>query len=152
MPCLTKDMPQKRTELYGGRTGAIKDRPQQRSESYVGHRIPLYGSFEPFKTPRMRVAKYRMVVRNWESQWRCSREAYCAAGKGKQWVVVKVGDLFGANLQDRFKSLSERWREEIGPDSSLSNIVGNINYLRVIAMGEEAVPLILQELQREPAP
>jgi hypothetical protein len=62
---------------------------------------------------------------------------------------VRVTDQ---SLESKFKSFSKRWREEIGGESSLSRITGNVNYLKVINLGKEVVPLILKELQKEPAP
>src|SRR6266446_2573528 len=56
------------------------------------------------------------------------------------------------NTEAQFGSLSQKWREEVGAESSLSKITGNMNYLRVISLGKKAVPLILRDLQREPAP
>jgi hypothetical protein len=56
------------------------------------------------------------------------------------------------SLELKFKSFSKRWREEIGGESSLSRITGNVNYLKVINLGKEVIPLILKELQEEPAP
>jgi hypothetical protein len=54
--------------------------------------------------------------------------------------------------ESKFAALSRQWRQEIAAESSLSRITGNINYLRVIAMGEKVIPLILKELKRAPAP
>jgi hypothetical protein len=56
------------------------------------------------------------------------------------------------SLESQFESLSSRWREEVGGESSLSRITSNINYLKVIKLGKEIVPLILKDLQKEPAP
>src|SRR6266702_2178346 len=54
--------------------------------------------------------------------------------------------------EEEFGTLSKKWREEVGAESSLSKITGNMNYLRIISLGKKAVPLILRDLQREPAP
>ncbi|MGH7971789.1 MAG: hypothetical protein ACREIC_24005, partial [Limisphaerales bacterium] len=56
------------------------------------------------------------------------------------------------SLSAEFRSLSRKWREQVGAESSLSRITGNLNYLRVIALGKRVVPLILEDLKREPAP
>jgi hypothetical protein len=65
---------------------------------------------------------------------------------------VRLIGAANTSLSSQFYELASRWREEIGPDSSLSNITSNINYLRVISLGLGVVPFILQDLQREPAP
>src|SRR5438045_993176 len=54
--------------------------------------------------------------------------------------------------EEEFGTFSKKWREEVGAESSLSRITGNMNYLRIISLGKKAVPLILRDLQREPAP
>jgi hypothetical protein len=56
------------------------------------------------------------------------------------------------HLQSKFDSHASKWRDDTGGDSSLTNIIGNINYLKIIRMGDDALPFILRELQREPAP
>src|SRR5438093_4135351 len=55
------------------------------------------------------------------------------------------------NAEQEFAKFSRKWREDTGAESSLSRITGNMNYLRVISLGWKVVPLILRELQREPA-
>jgi hypothetical protein len=52
----------------------------------------------------------------------------------------------------KFRYYASKWKEEIGGESSLTNITNNMNYLRIIRIGAEAIPLILQELQQHPAP
>jgi len=54
--------------------------------------------------------------------------------------------------EEKFQFYLSRWKEETGGESSLTNITSNMNYLRIISLGIEAVPMILRELQREPAP
>jgi len=57
-----------------------------------------------------------------------------------------------SGTEQEFALLSRRWREDVGAESSLTRITGNMNYLRIIALGWKAVPWILRDLQREPAP
>lgn len=52
----------------------------------------------------------------------------------------------------KFRHYAAKWKEEIGGDSSLTNATSNMNYLRIIRLGDVAIPLILRELQKEPAP
>lgn len=56
------------------------------------------------------------------------------------------------SAEQEFDRLSRKWREDTGAESSLSRITGNMSYLRIISLGWKAVPLILRELEREPAP
>lgn len=52
--------------------------------------------------------------------------------------------------QKEFAKLVTQWKEETAGNSSISKKLLNLAYLRVIAMGEIAVPLILKELKRSP--
>ena len=49
-----------------------------------------------------------------------------------------------------FKVLSDTWKRETAHLSRAEKIIANPSYRRIIDMGEPAVPLILQELEREP--
>jgi hypothetical protein len=49
-----------------------------------------------------------------------------------------------------FKKLAETWREERGASSSLTWITSRPSYLRIIAMSDKVVPLILKELRSRP--
>lgn len=74
--------------------------------------------------------------------------------KKSNWsILVLASGLDGlTEAENKFRHYAAKWKEEIGGDSSLTNITSNMNYLRIISIGDEAIPLILQELQREPAP
>ena len=52
----------------------------------------------------------------------------------------------------KFRYYAAKWKEQIGGDSSLTNATSNMNYLRIIKLGNDALPLILRELQKEAAP
>ena len=56
------------------------------------------------------------------------------------------------NLEKAFRSYADKWYAETRRESSLTKITSNINYLKVIELGRPAVPLILKELQSNPAP
>lgn len=64
-------------------------------------------------------------------------------------------DYHEAGVEDyavEFYKYSRAWEEETGGVSSLSEITGSMNYLRIIAMGERALPFIFAELSKRPAP
>jgi len=66
---------------------------------------------------------------------------------------VVLSSLQGlTEAEAKFRYYASKWKEEIGGDSSLTNITSNMNYLRIIRIGDKAIPFILQELQQEPAP
>ncbi len=53
-------------------------------------------------------------------------------------------------LARRFRSLADRWKRETLDTSSLSDLVSHPAYLQVIAMGDAAIPLIIDELEQDP--
>jgi hypothetical protein len=53
-------------------------------------------------------------------------------------------------LEERFRTLVTSWKKEIAFESSLTEILMNHHYLKIIGLGPPALPLILEELQREP--
>ena len=52
---------------------------------------------------------------------------------------------------EAFRALADRWRRETGMYSSISKKIQHPAYQKIIAMGDAAVPLILQELRTRPA-
>ena len=48
-----------------------------------------------------------------------------------------------------FKLLVDQWRAERGATSSITEMVMCRSHLRIIGMGENAIPLILHEMERE---
>ena len=51
--------------------------------------------------------------------------------------------------EEYFERLVKNWQGEKGVTSSSSEIHSCPSYLRIIAMGEQAIPLILNALRRE---
>jgi hypothetical protein len=50
----------------------------------------------------------------------------------------------------RFRELADKWRIEQGPSSSMTWITSRPSYLKIIAMGDLAIPFLLQELRHQP--
>jgi hypothetical protein len=69
--------------------------------------------------------------------------------QGEEYSYIEESE---SPLEKEFKTLALAWKNEIGAESSLSKITSNMNYLRIIALGKDALPFIYQELQREPGP
>jgi hypothetical protein len=128
MPCLARSFAQSESSYL---------RPQQAIDHTRTNRDRALG----YLHPRRSTANYRSA-----------RESYCILSQDKKTFLMRVIGTPENLLTDQFHTLALQWREEIGPDSSLSNIVSNINYLRVISLGPSVVPLILRDLQRQPAP
>jgi len=71
-------------------------------------------------------------------------ESYRSADGG---VVTPLRDK---GLEDKFQDLSQQWKFETGHMSIASQIAMHPAYQRIIAMGEQAIPLILEDLRKEP--
>ncbi len=50
----------------------------------------------------------------------------------------------------KFYSLANRWKNERGPTSSITEMAIHPAYQEIIGMGKEAIPLILSELEKSP--
>src|SRR5258707_10043848 len=52
--------------------------------------------------------------------------------------------------RQRFVELVDQWKRERGPHSSSAELARHPAYQQIIEMGQEAIPLLLSELEREP--
>ena len=59
-----------------------------------------------------------------------------------QYNIVQLDEF-------RFSQLVKSWQTERGITSSVSDMINCVSYLRIIGMGEAALPLILSQLKRE---
>jgi hypothetical protein len=50
----------------------------------------------------------------------------------------------------KFRRLVAEWKMQRGPSSSSAKLAMHPAYQKIIGMGKEAIPLLLQELKREP--
>jgi hypothetical protein len=64
--------------------------------------------------------------------------------------VVVISWARREDLETRFQQLAAEWRRDVGPLSSVSKIVQHPAYQAIIALGQDTVPLILRELERQP--
>lgn len=55
-----------------------------------------------------------------------------------------------ATIRDRFERLTAQWKDQARYLSNTAQIALLPAYQRIIGMGEPVVPLILEDLQREP--
>ncbi|MSU77700.1 MAG: hypothetical protein EXS16_06355 [Gemmataceae bacterium] len=67
-------------------------------------------------------------------------------------VKVRVESITepDAELAERFATLAETWRRETGHMSKMGRAAEHPAYREIIAMGEQAVPLMLADLEKEP--
>jgi hypothetical protein len=56
----------------------------------------------------------------------------------------------GATLGQRFQHLAAEWKLQRGPYSSSAKLAEHPAYQEIIALGSEAIPLLLAELERSP--
>lgn len=74
-----------------------------------------------------------------------------------QYFLTELPDVFGSmhdstqveeSVEQKFRRLTDEWRETTMLSSSGTEIISHPAYLRIIGMGEKAVHLILRELQQ----
>jgi hypothetical protein len=53
-------------------------------------------------------------------------------------------------IEREFRALADQWHEETGLFSSVPQIAMHPAYQRIIGMGRPAIPLILEEMRRQP--
>ncbi|MGS2738770.1 hypothetical protein [Sinomicrobium sp. M5D2P17] len=61
-------------------------------------------------------------------------------------------DLFeNIYLKDKFDTLVDLWEQNTAFESSISNIIEDDNFKRIIELGAKVVPLIIDEIEKEPS-
>ncbi|ADV48705.1 hypothetical protein Celal_1392 [Cellulophaga algicola DSM 14237] len=66
--------------------------------------------------------------------------------------IVFEKDLYeNIYLNDKFKSLVELWEQNTAFESSISNIIQEDNFKKIINLGKKAVPLIIDKIEYEPS-
>jgi hypothetical protein len=56
----------------------------------------------------------------------------------------------GDDVETKFKTLTDKWKAERGPISSIGRLSMHPAYQQIIGMGDVVVPLILRELEQQP--
>jgi len=54
------------------------------------------------------------------------------------------------SVAERFRELLRHWKADVGPLSSATEMAMHPAYQQIIGLGNEAVPLLLRELKKEP--
>jgi hypothetical protein len=87
------------------------------------------------------------------------RQRYRIARKGKLWSIVWLSSGLQrltkeenscAELAEEFHKLVKQWNAATSFHSSLGEIFTDESYQRIMAMGRDALPMILSELQKKP--
>ena len=66
-----------------------------------------------------------------------------------EYRVAQIDEWIARVDELKFSSLRDKWYEERGVTSSLTEMVLCPSYLSIIGMGERALPLILKQIERE---
>jgi hypothetical protein len=53
--------------------------------------------------------------------------------------------------RERFRTLADRWKRDTSHLSNVLTIIKHPAYREIVEMGEGVIPLILEDLEREPA-
>lgn len=75
---------------------------------------------------------------------------------GKKFQKIKTKNypstylLKQAEIKENFIKLANQWRIETKHMSLMSDIISHTAYQQIIGMGKDAIPLILEELSKEP--
>ena len=70
---------------------------------------------------------------------------------GRVKVRVESADVtYAPDAEERFRDLVRQWKEATALTSSVSEMATHPAYQQIIGMGKEVLPLLLEELRREP--
>ena len=71
---------------------------------------------------------------------------------GASWYDVEssIGEATKSSIAEEFASLVREWKRSTWALSSIKRRIADPSYLKIIGMGEEAVPFIIAELRHEP--
>jgi len=72
------------------------------------------------------------------------------ASAPQEWVTKFPGPspVLKAHVVEKFNQLVTEWRKTRNPVGSVLEISSNFAYQKIIGMGQDAIPLILRELER----
>lgn len=54
-------------------------------------------------------------------------------------------------LESRIKYYYDKWMKQIAFTSNIHSIVENVNFQRIVALGNDAIPVILEQLREKPS-
>ena len=79
--------------------------------------------------------------------------AYTAGGSPDDELILKLDSDFIQDLylDDKFNSLLNAWKVNTWFESNSNNIIRDENFQEIINLGEQAIPLIIKEIDEEPS-
>jgi hypothetical protein len=105
-------------------------------------------------TRNLRSGQYAPIeVAPRREQWTAHEWLRDKPEKPVQLVVLNADVLYGRDkkkLENKFKKLVRQWHDDTDLYSSTLRAVAHPSYLRIIAMGEDAIPLVLREMKHGP--
>jgi hypothetical protein len=113
---------------FGSFKGIFLDAPKYVAEKGSN---PVYGAIKPWFEPR------ENIVVDFE---------HFLQTKSSHFVCMVASKHVSTSVEDAFKELSNRWREETEFLSSPYEMSMNESYQQIIGLGESVVHLILQDL------
>jgi hypothetical protein len=75
---------------------------------------------------------------------------YVSDAYEKTYVSIKFPAPIANPAEIKFKRLVDEWHDETDMQSSLLKVISHPAYLKIIAMGQSAIPMILREMKRGP--
>lgn len=66
------------------------------------------------------------------------------------WVLINTRPNEISDLEKQFNKLASDWKKQTAIYSNTLHIIRNDNYLDIIGMGKDALPLILRDLEKAP--
>ena len=82
------------------------------------------------------------------------RSSYQLPKRTKAWSIVLFSgksEAYPSKLEREFHALVQQWKTETSFHSSLGEVFMNDSYQRIMAMGPDALPLILSDLKKSPS-
>ena len=84
----------------------------------------------------------------WSVRIRRPLRQHCSSAKIHVAKPTKQAAVVDPEVMERFRALVKQWRRETELSGHLSKVVMAPSYQRIMAMGPEIIPLILQELSK----
>lgn len=66
-------------------------------------------------------------------------------------IIINKRFIDKVGLKDSFNSLKAAWLQETAFSSSVIDIIENTNFKRIVNMGKDAIPLIIEEIDNNPS-
>jgi hypothetical protein len=133
--------------------------PTKKMDSIMDRGNCLHTKRDPMGYMEGRRYGKRLWVCSWqesniylEPTWVIGKKTVDSVNVPDDWEIVKdyKQDIKKLNTEDEFNTLATAWKIQTGHFSTTFHKVNNTNYLKIIGMGEKALPYILRDLEEAP--